>query len=44
LEGVVCAIKGEQRERPPQPGQELVESVWFRELVPENGLEQFERA
>ena len=43
LERVFVAIEGEERFRSPQPGQQLVESVCFCELVAENRLEQLER-
>src|ERR1700686_494513 len=44
VERVLVAIEGEERLRSPQPGQELIESVRFREAVAENALEQLERA
>src|SRR6202034_263747 len=44
LEGVFFAIDGNECARPPQPGQELIESVCIRELVADDRLEQLEGA
>ncbi len=43
LKRVVGAIEREQRRRPPEPGQQVIESVWFGELVAEDRVEELER-
>jgi hypothetical protein len=42
--GVFIAIERDEGVRAPQPGEELIESVLFREPVADDRLEQRERA